>query len=143
MSLTFTVTPVTGGALTFGAIGHTNSRQALDFDPGAPLQDQKRFHAPGVAGQFLIRGAQVGRNVSVVVRYWADDVAGVEALYQADADKFASEQVTIACAGQTYHGLNLDPSSMRRAMRIRPTGRGTACICDVAMVFTQDNPGGV
>lgn len=142
MSLTLTITPEGGSTLTFGAIGHSNARQALDFDAGAPFQDQKRFHAPGVSGQYLIRGAMIGRHISVVVRYLASSVDAVEALYQADASDFVLKQVTIACLGQTYPGCNIIPDSVRRSARMRPTGRGAVYICDVAMLFTQDNPGG-
>lgn len=144
MSLIFTATPFGETTLTFGAIGHTNARQALDFDAGAAHQDQKRFHAPGVAGQFLIRGASTARRIIVAVRYWATTIDAVETLYQADMATMATKSVQFVCMGQTYKGCNLLPDSARRSMRMRPTGRSPAAfVCDVSMVFTQDNPAGL
>lgn len=144
MSLTIKVTPVTGNAIDYLAISTTSGKQAIDFDPGAKLQQQFRFKAVGVAGQFLIRANQTGRNISMTVRYM-NSKSTAESAYQADAAKFVAEQVQLECNGQTYKGCNVLPESMKRTRAIRPVGRGDAnqVYFDVHMTFTQDNPDGV
>lgn len=146
MSLSFTITPASASAITYGAISTTNGRQAISFDAGAEFQDQKRFHSPGVAGQWLVRGAAIGRRISVRMRYMGSTAATAEGYYQSDVASFVTQQVTLACYSISYVGCNLIPESVRRASPIRPTGRdgstGTQCYFDVEMIFTQDNPGG-
>jgi hypothetical protein len=144
MSLTFTIHPKDKAVITYGPISTTNGRQAIDFDAGAAFQDQKRFHSPGVSGQFLIRGASVGSSIHVVVRYMAADMATAESEYQSDCGVFTTNQCEIICAGQTYKGCNLLPESMHRNGRIRATGRTAGQVYfDVTMSFTEDNPAGL
>jgi hypothetical protein len=141
MSLTFTIQPKGGSIIPYSGISTTNGRQAIDFDAGAAFQDQKRFHSPGVDGQFLIRGKAVGRSINIIVRYMGADMATAEGYYQSDCTSFATTQVQIICMGQTYSGCNLLPESMHRNGRVRATGRTAGQVYfDVQMSFTQDNP---
>jgi len=144
MSLTFSIQPRGGSIVTYSGISLTNGRQAIDFDAGAKFQDQKRFHSPGVDGQFLIRGKMVGRSITVVIRYMGTDMATAEGYYQADCTSFTTKEVEIVCMGQTYKGCNLHPESMHRNGRVRATGRtANQVYFDVTMTFTQDNPDGL
>lgn len=145
MSLSFTMT-YDSTTLTFGGLASTSTtpRQAIDFDAGAAHQQQFRFKAPGVTGQFLVRAEQTGRLITAVVRYLSDTMATAEANYQADCAALVTKQVSIACNGQTYQGCNVIPQSIRRSRPIKPVGRAVtaAVYFDVSMQFTQDNPSG-
>lgn len=148
MSLTFTVKSGSSNAITFSGITIANaSRQAIDFDAGAAHQKQFRFHQPGVAGQWLIRDAQVGRHILMVVRYMDATLDLAEALWVADRDAWVINQCEIVAMGQTYKGCNVIPESLRRSAPIRATGRTPAnagqVFFNVAMAWTQDNPAGV
>lgn len=148
MSLTFSITPTGANAIEYKAISVANTsgqyRQAIDFDAGAQHQQQFRFHAPGVAGQYLIRDASVGRAVRVMVRYIGPSKALAEEAYQTDAGSFATTQVQLDCNGQTYKGCNILPESVKRSTPIRGTGRLQGQVFfNVSMIFTQDNPGGL
>jgi len=141
MSLSFTIQPRGESVITYAGISLTSGRQALDFDAGAPRHNQFRFKSPGVAGQWLIRDAMIGRNIRITVRYMGDTKDEAEALYQDDCAAFAWTPVAIVANSNTYKGCNVNPESITRSTKIRATGRNANQVWfNVSMTFTQDNP---
>jgi hypothetical protein len=144
MSFVFTSTTANSYTANFTDMAMAAGRYAVDIDLGAELQDLKRFRIPGVRGQYVLRGGGTGRNITIVVRYIDTSVSGVEGKYSADVTAFTADSFTLAYAGSTYYGLNLDAASVHKINPIRNTGDSATagmCFCDVAMRFTQDNPG--
>lgn len=141
LEIVFTETDATD-TFTFGALGMVNVRQALDIDPGFPLQDIRRYHVPGVDGQYLVRLGEVGRTITMRVRYMGVTKDASEANYNQDLGKLSLAAYTIATMGQTYEGCNL--TSSRRSAVIRPTGIPVSAespntvFFDAEFVFTKD-----
>lgn len=140
MSLAVSLTPAAGGsAITFGAaVSSSAGRQALDFDPGCDVHDVKRFHVPGVTGNYIVRCAKQGRTLILRARYMDTSENNVANLMESDGTAFAAAAYNIAWHGETFNGCNL--ISMRAIGPMRGTSRGSSptVFQDAELTFTQD-----
>lgn len=136
--LVVTLTPSAGGgATTFAAVVIGAGRYALDFDPGGAVHDIKRFHVPGVAGNYIVRCNRTGRTLTLRARYQDSTEANVANMIEADGLAFAAAAYSIAWHGETFNGCNL--VSMRSLGPMRGTSRSTgSCFQDMELTFTQD-----
>jgi len=85
----------------------TVGRKALFIRIGAPVYDIKRFHVPGVDGNFIIRAGISGGNIICMMRY-VNLLAMALNDYQADRELFAKQANDIIDdAGQLHPSCNL------------------------------------
>ncbi|MFQ5409534.1 MAG: hypothetical protein ACE5FI_14080 [Anaerolineales bacterium] len=133
MSTTFTV-----GSSTFSALDTTNGRKALAILVDAADLDLKRFHVPGVDGNFVVRGGIKGRRILARVRYIGSNVGAALALYVADRTSWEATSVSITDDGGTSY-TTCNVASMRVTSPPRPTGRASGqAYLDVEAIFTVD-----
>jgi len=138
MSLTCTVTPSAGGAATsFLALGSAaTGRFLLDFEPGHPEQDKKRFRVPGMSGHYIVKGGKIGRRVRMVVQYVGADQATVVGYEDDDAEAWAAAPQDIVCDGETYSGCHLEDTKRISKMR----GDGSSAILRTEYLWQEDDP---
>lgn len=133
MSTTFTI-----GTSDFVELGTSNGRKALTIVVDAAEPDIKRFHVPGVDGNFVVRGGIKGRRIMARMRYVGSSAAAAVALYVADRTSWESASVSITDdAGLSYDTCNL--ASMRVTSPPRPTGRSSGqAYLDAEAIFIVD-----
>jgi len=117
-------------------------RYAMDFDPGTP-SDVKRFRAPGVDGQYVIRCGKINTELKLVVRYVGPTLNDAQQAYWDDMEFMAGTACTVTSMGQEFVGCNILTSSVKRTSPIRNTGRSylgtfTQVYFDVTFSMSQD-----
>ena len=92
---------------SYDALARTIGRKALFIRVAAPIENIKRFHVPGVDGNYVVRGGQAGGNIMCAMRYI--NVKATALLdYRTDRELFAGQSNTIVDdEGRTYSSCNL------------------------------------
>ena len=139
LPITMTETDTPANTIVYGNLDLTLSRSGLDYDTTLPVKDVRRFHPPGVDGQYLVRLGQTSRKITLRVRYLAVDKAALEALYEGDVAGYAIRAYNILVNAQTYTNCNI--LDARAMTPLRPIGRPDATnkvFRDYEFTFTQD-----
>ena len=139
LPITMTETDTPANTIVYGNLDLTLSRSGLDYDTTLPSNDVRRFHPPGVDGQYLVRLGQTSRKITLKVRYLAIDKAAMDALYESDISGYAIRAYNILVNGQTYTNCNI--LDARAMTPLRPIGRPDAVnkvFRDYEFTFTQD-----
>ena len=126
------------GGVAFNALaGATAGRYCLECFPENFEYVKRRFHAPGVTGNFIVRGGRNGGRIVARVRY-IGAFANVGANYIADKNAWNNTAVTVIDQwGGTYLTCNL--SHGRPASRPMSMGRGGGlCVMDAEFIFNYD-----
>lgn len=125
------------GETTFGALDSANGKYCMDYSQTPPSRTLRRFHVPGVAGNYIVRDVQSGGKITVRVRYVYSTISDLISEYNTDRDIFlASEMVITDPSSATFDRCNLDADNSGPASEIRPTGSGV--FFDVNYQFTVD-----
>lgn len=144
MALTFTFTPtapVVGATIEFIENAVAPGRYARALDPGGPIADLKKFRPTGADGSLIVRGGQIGRKITVGVRYIGSTIDIAVAAAHEDLGLFSTRAYDIVCLGKTYVGCNLVPGSAKMSLPYMPTGRTDGhTYFDIVMMFSEDQP---
>lgn len=112
---------------SYDALTRTIGRKALFIRVAAPIVNIKRFHVPGVDGNYVIRGGLAGGNIMCAMRYIGVKATAL-ANYRTDREFFAAGSNTIIDdEGRTYSLCNL----LGMAIETEPQG---------LLVVGQSNP---
>jgi len=139
LPITMTETDTPANTIVYGDLDLTLNRSGLDCDTTLPANDVRRFHPPGVDGQYVVRLGQTSRKITLRVRYLAITKAALEALYEGDVASYAIKAYNILVNGQTYTNCNI--LDARATAPLRPIGRPDATntvFRDYEFTFTQD-----
>ena len=139
LPITMTETDTPANTIVYGELDLALNRSGLDYDTTHPAQDVRRFHPPGVDGQYVIRLGQTSRKITLRVRYMAVDKASLETLYEGDVASYAVRAYDILVNGQTYSTCNM--LDARAIAQLRPIGRPdltNTVFRDYEFTFTQD-----
>ena len=136
MATTFSIAGTAYTALN-SAIG----RKALFIRVAAPLENLKRFHVPGVDGNYVVRGGQAGGNIMCAIRYINAKVTAL-ANYRTDRETFARQSNTIIDdEGRTYTFCNLIGMAIETEPNVLGIeGVADAVWFDVTAAFIVDGP---
>jgi len=133
MATTFSI-----GSVSFLAIdGAAAGRYALALRVDAEVDDNRRFHVPGVNGNYIIRAGRVNQKVMASVRYQGPKTSVYDHM-KADGDAWAVTAVTVTDPdGNAYTGCNLE--SFSRSSDPRGTGRTAGhMFFDAIAIFKRD-----
>lgn len=137
MTMTITVTPDGGSAITYAENDWAVGRYARAFKPSAPIHDIRRYEVPGVDGSFVLRAGNRGRLLSIVVRY-IDTIDNVYSQWNSDMVSMAGVQSTVS-GPITIQGLSLLHSQCAILTEPKPTGRGEGIVfIDAIIHFRED-----
>jgi len=133
MAITFTI-----GGQAYAALDSAVGRKAFLIRVSAPVYDIKRFHVPGIDGNYIVRGGISGGNILCIVRY-VDALATALANLRTDRELFASQSNTIIDDEGRAHTLcNL--TGMTRETEPEPIDATANIWFDATAVFTIDGP---
>lgn len=126
------------GGVAFTALNSKNAgRYCLECYAEDFSYAKRRFHPPGVTGNFMVRGGRNGGKIVARVRY-VDTYANVVANYNSDKNAWNNTAITVTDeAGAQYLLCNLEHG--RRLGRPQSMGRGGGICCmDAEFVFMYD-----
>ena len=127
------------GGVSFGALSSAAGRKSLGCFPEALEYDVKRFHAPGTAGNFIVRGDRMGGKIVAGLRY-VDSLANVQSNYQSDRSGWENTALAIVdSTGTTFARCNLDNGGMKITRKPTSIGRGGLVFMDAVATFTVDS----
>jgi len=130
------------GGTNFTALDSTSGRHALGVRATNPHYDVKRFHPPGVDGQYVVRCGRLGQTFIFRARY-VGTLANVFAYIETDRNAWANAAITlIDDHGTTYTVCNLiDFVRLGDPVFVRVVGADRFVYVDCQISFTWD--GGV
>jgi len=129
------------GSQSFGAPSSSGTaRQLLGEKVNGAVYDKRRFHVPGVDGNYIVRCGRKSQLLVYRLRYFGS-VANVADYMATDYNKWATESITIEdSGGNSHNGCNLTDDGFKVIGEMRPAGRATATnvYVDVEATFTVD-----
>lgn len=139
MSISFSITPKDGIAITFAGLNHADGRYALDINVGSRDYDIKRYHVPGVDGNYVVRCGAKGGIITASVRY-VGIIGAVLGYYTTDLAAIANKACTIVDdAGNSYTRCELVPNGANRTSKPKATGRSSLVYFDAQFTFMRDD----
>ena len=128
------------GGVSFGALNTNAGRKCLRCYVHAMEYDTKRFHAPGTAGNFLVRGNRKGGKLVAALCY-IDSLSSVHNAYQSDRGAWENTAIAITdSTGTVFTRCNLDNGGMSIVKMPYSIGRGSNLVrMDVIASFSIDS----
>lgn len=128
---------VSVGTVNFASLTSSTGQYCMDYNQSPINRELKRFHVPGVLGNYIVRDTQSGGKINIRVRYVNTTVANILGAYKSNRDYFLAYELSITDpAGTSITRCNLDPNNSGPSSEIRPTGSGV--FFDVTYQFMVD-----
>lgn len=130
-------TTFTANGVVFLPLSTVAGRHALDPFVWSPTQSIKRFHCPGVDGNFTVIGGSSGGTINCRARYIGTE-AGVYGGYETDVNGMIGGSFMVVSPGGTmYTRCKYVSSSITYGPRTMGNGTGD-CFMDVTFAFQSD-----